>query len=141
MHLSQSTEASNFYWHRESLNDLSRLAWETLKEFMTRTLEIDGTPASIQAIETAGEYHDLNPHVHAVVADGLFLPDGTFHFMPRYDEGARIFLKSLWERNISSYCQQKGFVKKENINRILSQHHSGFSVFAERSIKYSKYKP
>jgi Putative transposase len=34
------------------------------------------------AIDTFGEYLDFHPHVHALVADGLFARSGVFYVMP-----------------------------------------------------------
>jgi len=51
----------NFFWHREHLNTLSRLAWRCLKTFMQETLESDGIPGAIQSIETHGNFLNLNP--------------------------------------------------------------------------------
>jgi len=72
-----------FFWHREALNDLSRLAWQCLSTFMRETLGVeDAVPAAIQAIETSGEYLEPNPHIHVISADGLFRTDGTFARCP-----------------------------------------------------------
>jgi len=128
----------NFYWHRESLSDLSRIAWKTVNEFMTRTMNKKGVPGSIQSIATSGEFQNLNPHIHSVVTDGIFI-NNNFHSMPRYDEGARIFIQSLWERNVSRYCISKGYVTKALIDKILCWRHTGFSVYTENKIHYSKY--
>ena len=128
----------NFFWHRESLNDLSRLAWATLCEFFQRTLNKSGKAGSIQAIETSGEYHDINPHIHAVATDGLFVPTGTFYVMPKYDEGALVFLKSLWEKNVTT-CLEKGYARPETISKLLCRHYTGFSVYAESKIDYAQY--
>ena len=49
-----------FYWNRECLTDLSRIAWKTLKIFFAGTLNKKGIPGGVQVIETHGEY--LNQH-------------------------------------------------------------------------------
>jgi len=131
----------NFFWHRESLNDLSRLAWGTALEFIRRTLGKNGIPGSVNSIETSGEYQDINPHIHMVVTDGLFDTKGTFHVMPNLDEGARIFLKSLWERNVARYCISKGYVTRDLMNKVLSWDYTGFSVFASTRIHNTKHNP
>jgi hypothetical protein len=41
----------------------------------------EGTPGIVMAIHTFGEYIDFHPHLHALVADGLFTRDGKFHVM------------------------------------------------------------
>ena len=34
------------------------------------------------AIHTFGEYMDFHPHLHALVADGLFARSGLFYVLP-----------------------------------------------------------
>ena len=85
----------NFFWHREHLNALSRLAWRSLKTFMQTTLKSDGIPGAIQSIETHGNFLSLNPHVHVLITDGLFCDNGDFLKMPKYSEVACKYLKTL----------------------------------------------
>jgi len=127
----------NFMWHRECLNDLSRIAWSCVKDFMQETLKSEGIPGAIQRIETFGQFPEShNPHCHVIVTDGLFEKNGTFRKMPRYNEGASIYLKSLWEKKVAGYCIEKGFITKEMISKILWWRHTGFSVFYETRIDY-----
>ena len=42
----------------------------------------EGVPGIVMAIHTVGEYLDFHPHLHALVADGLFARSGVFHVMP-----------------------------------------------------------
>ena len=42
----------------------------------------DGLPSIVMAIHTFGEYLDFHPHLHALVADGLFLRSSLFHVLP-----------------------------------------------------------
>jgi hypothetical protein len=131
-----------FFHHREALNDLSRLAWECLSTFMGETLGLkDGVPAAVQAIETSGEYLDANPHIHVIAADGLFRADGTFRPMPKYDEGAQIYLLDLWKRAVRDFALQHQFISPEMMDKILGWHHTGFSVFAERRVDFRRSDP
>jgi len=41
-----------FIMNRDSLNDLSRMTWESLKEFMAETLNINGISAAVHEIQT-----------------------------------------------------------------------------------------
>jgi hypothetical protein len=128
----------NFVWHRECLNDLSRIAWKTLKEFFQTTLKTDGTPGAVQSIETGGQYLDVNPHVHVLVTDGVFSEEGEFYAMPHYGAKAKLYMKTLWEKKICEYCVMKGFVTKYFVNKLLWQRHTGFSVYAETKIDYKR---
>jgi hypothetical protein len=39
----------------------------------------------IMVIHTFGDYARFHPHLHAIVADGLFRADGTFYCLPKTD--------------------------------------------------------
>ena len=64
-----------------------------------------------------------------IVTDGLFEEDGAFLKMPKYNEGAEIYLKSLWQKKVSEFCVENKFITKEMMNKILFWRHTGFSVF------------
>ena len=36
-------------------------------------------PAILLTLQTFGEYLDFHPHIHALIADGLFTRNGQFH--------------------------------------------------------------
>lgn len=128
-----------FFWHREALNDLSRLAWQCLSTFMRETLGVeDAVPAAVQAIETSGEYLEPNPHIHVIAADGLFRVDGTFRPMPKYDEGARIYLLSLWQKAVCEFALAHEFATRELLEKVRGWQYSGFSVFAERRVNFKR---
>jgi hypothetical protein len=128
-----------FFWHREALNDLSRLAWHCWSTFVRETLRVDtAVPAAIQAIETSGEYLEPNPHIHVITTDGLFLADGTFCQMPKYNEGARIYLLSLWQKAVCEFALDHEFATREMLSKIMTWHHTGFSVFAERQVDFKR---
>ena len=52
--------------------------------------EQDGVPAIVMAIHTFGEYLDFHPHLHALVADGLFDREGKFHVMRADENGGDV---------------------------------------------------
>jgi hypothetical protein len=41
-----------------------------------------GIPGMVMTTHTFGEYLDFHPHLHAIVADGLFSEDGSFRVAP-----------------------------------------------------------
>jgi hypothetical protein len=45
----------------------------------------DGILGMIMVIRIFGDYARFHPHLHAVVADGLFGPNGTFYCLPERD--------------------------------------------------------
>jgi len=115
--------------NRESLNDLSRIAWAALRMFMTKTLNTESMPAAAQVIQTHGNLLSVNPHVHCIAADGLFKTSGTFVKMPKYSEQARRALQAVFEQKVANYCLARGFVRPETIQKRLTWQYSGFSVW------------
>lgn len=130
-----------FIRNRAFLNDLSRLAWSSIKQFMQKTLKSDGVPGSIQVIQTHGNLLNLNPHVHCFTSDGVFNQDGSFTCMPDYSVNGKKYLQVLFEKNVSRFALQNNIVSKENITRILKQEHTGFSAYIDTRINFTKYHP
>jgi transposase-like protein len=74
-----------FFKHdRKLLGLLSRCFYQTLKQFLLEAYpERQAVPVMIVSIQTYGD--DLlrfHPHLHCLVSDGLFLPDGSFLPVP-----------------------------------------------------------
>ena len=130
---------NTFLRNRESLIDLSRMAWETIKEFMQKTIGQKGVPGASLIIQTHGGLANVNPHIHAVTSDGLFTPSGNFYLMPRYTEGAKRYFQKLFEQKVIDYCLDKGYTKLDNIIRILNQRYTGFSVYIDTVIHFTQY--
>jgi len=79
-----------FRFHRGLLKQLCRIARQCVSDFLrdasgdaggVGTTVHDGVPANVMAIDTFGEYLDFHPHLHALVADGLFDRERKFHLM------------------------------------------------------------
>ena len=47
-----------------------------------RTLALQGQPGSFLYAQTFGDLVTFNPHFHALVADGVFYPSGSFRALP-----------------------------------------------------------
>ena len=63
-----------FQRHRHLLKRLCTLAHESLTEYLRTALDCpEGVPGIIMTLHTFGEYLDFHPHIHALVADGLFV--------------------------------------------------------------------
>ena len=68
----------------QSLSHHFRVAHECPIEFLRTSLGLpEGVLGIVMAIHTFGEYLDFHPHLHALVADGLFARSGVFHVIPR----------------------------------------------------------
>lgn len=92
-----------------------------------------GIPGIIFAIKTFGDYARWHPHLHALVADGLFTESGYFYVMARADIRP---LAELFRANVLTMLKKEGLIGDVFIKRILTWcHNSGFSVHNQIRIK------
>lgn len=72
--------------NRTLLNRLCHCANRSLKIFFHTVLnQPQGEIGAVMAIRTFGDYSRWHSHLHIIVADGLFLSNGSFHVMPKID--------------------------------------------------------
>ncbi len=68
-----------FRYDRKLLGELAGCAWRSLKLYFATYFDGAGvTPGAAGFLQTSGELLNFHPHVHVLVTDGGFLPDGTF---------------------------------------------------------------
>jgi hypothetical protein len=68
-----------FLYDRSLLSELSRCAWETLKEFFQEAFpEKDAVPRAIIAIPMFGDFLGWHPRLHILYTDGSFSGSGMF---------------------------------------------------------------
>ncbi len=85
------------------------------------------------AIQSFGDYARWHPHLHALVADGLFLESGYFFVMPKVDLRP---LRELFRAYVLKMLKKEGLKDDTFIKMILKwRHTSGFSVHNEVRIK------
>lgn len=70
----------------------------------------DGVPGVIGAIQAFGDLIHFHPHIHALVSEGVFLPDGTFIARPKV--ATEPFLK-LWEKEVFKLLLAHGKITEE----------------------------
>ena len=112
-----------FLFDRTLLADLSRTAWETLREYMTGT--DNSMPGCACSIQTFGDFLGFNPHCHIIISDGTFDEDGNFSITPYYDAHA---LEQLFRHKLLKMLVDKGAISQWHIDLLMSWHHSGFNV-------------
>ena len=83
-------------------------------------------------IQTFGDLVTFNPHVHALVADGVFYPSGSFRVLPPIPED--VLREGLRHRLLEFLCNEAGF-DPELAQRMLQWRHSGFSVHNQIRVK------
>lgn len=123
-----------FFYDRKLLGKLSQCAVKSLTKFLQLTLgKKAGIPGVIVAIQTFGDYARWHPHLHALVADGLFLERGYFFVMPKVNLRP---LAELFRAHVLKMLKKEGLVDDDFITMILKwRHTSGFSVHNEVRIK------
>jgi len=85
-----------FRFDRRLLGDLCRAAARTvITVYRAASGRPDAVPGMVGAIQTFGQLVHWHPHIHALVTEGVFLPDGTFLPLPKL--ATEPFLK-LWEQ-------------------------------------------
>jgi len=121
-----------FRFDRDLLKDFCRLAHACLVEYMQTTLGLrEGLPGLVMAIHTFGEYLDFHPHLHALVADGLFVREGLFHVLP---EVSLKPLEDLFRARVITFLVEKGLLPPERANMLRGWVHSGFNVHRSRRV-------
>ena len=76
-----------FRYRRRYLGALCQLVAVLLKAGF-KAMEPHGQPAFVLYVQTFGDLVTFNPHIHALVADGVFLSSGTFRVLPPLPETA-----------------------------------------------------
>lgn len=98
------------------LGKLSQCAAKALTKFLKITLnKKTGIPGFVVAIQTFGDYACFHPHLHALVADGLFLESGYFFVMPKVDLHP---LRELFRAHVLKMLKKEGLIDDTFIKRL-----------------------
>ncbi len=115
-----------FRFDRRLLGDLCRAAARTvITVYRAGSGRPDAVPGMVGAIQTFGQLIHWHPHIHALVTEGVFLPQGTFLPLPKL--ATEPFLK-LWEQEVFALLLAEGKITEEVVANMRSWKHSGFSV-------------
>lgn len=120
-----------FRFHRRLLNRLPRLAWESVIEVCRAVLGPDATPGGILALQTFGTLIHFHPHLHGLLTDGAFTPDGRF--LPVPVNLTHEPFRRLWEHKVFSLLLDEGRIEPALVEQMRSWRHSGFNV--DRSVR------
>ena len=116
-----------FKYNRTLLSQLCKAAYESLSEYLTTVLHKPaGTLGVVMAIQTFGEYLNYHPHLHAVAADGVFMPSGMFYAAPKYDIKP---LEEIFRNKVIHLLIKQGLLPPELGATMLRWKNSGFSVY------------
>ena len=119
-----------FRFHRGLLNRLPPLAWETVTEVYRSLLGQDVLPGGVLAIQTFGTLIHFHSHLHGLITDGAFTPDGVFHLLPV--NLTHEPFRRLWENKVFQLLLDEGRIEPELVEQMRCWHHSGFGV--DRSV-------
>ena len=137
-----------FQRHRHLLKRLCTLAHESLTEYLRTALDCaGGVPGVIMTLHTFGEYLDFHPHIHALVADGLFLrepskaaapasglePPACHTFHPLPDAPIKP-LEELFRGKVINLLVEQRLLPPERVQILYSWKHSGFNVHAGEQV-------
>ena len=125
-----------FRYHRDLLKDLCRIAHECIRDVMRSTLgQADGMPGIVMVIHTFGEYLDFHPHLHLLMADGLFLRDERFLVLPENGMNA---VEELFRARLITFLVGKELLPPDRALMLKGWKHSGFNVHRSRRIQPSE---
>ena len=115
-----------FRYDRSLLGGLCRAAYETVKDVFR--LEIDGDSGVLGMVATIQTFGDLihwHPHIHTIVAEGVFTASGHFVAIP---DVWRHRAADIWRDKVLEFLLEAGRIDEETVGNMRSWRHSGFSV-------------
>jgi len=116
-----------FLHHRELLGELSRCAFETIRELMNAAAfgEDGFHPGMVSVVQTFGDGARFHPHVHALCSRGGWNSAGQWVPVPYLDHR---MAEALFRHRVLRLLQNQGLLSDERIRLLLSWQTSGFSI-------------
>jgi len=112
-----------FRYDRKLCSILFRAAWWSIASQVNTE---QASPGLILTLQTAGESLNFNPHLHGLISDGVFAADGTPSPLPALD--LEVVTRVFAEGVLAEFAKRE-LITDEVMRQILSQEHSGFSVW------------
>ena len=123
-----------FMYDRSLLGKLSKCAWNVTSAFLKSAVPRDGAvPGASIAIQTYGDFLNFNPHLHAIVTDGCFLPDGGGFVTAPGFYGKD--LEEAFQHEVFTMLKKEGKINDDIIENMLSWRHTGFHVYIGNRIR------
>ena len=118
------------------LGVLCSAAWTALRAFFVAAFEKDdrvrspmavAVPGAIVAIQTYGDQAaNYHPHIHMLVTEGVFAPDGRFHDLPIGVDLDK--LTDLFRHEVFRGLLDARRIRQTTVEQMLKWNHSGFHV-------------
>jgi hypothetical protein len=112
------------FHQRYRLGELCRIVGRLLSEAY-READLDGQPGFILFVQTFGDLVTFHPHIHALVTDGVFHPNGVFRVLPPIPAD---LLEQQLRRAVLEMLLADEVIDEDLVAKLLSWQHSGFSV-------------
>jgi len=113
-----------FAYRRSLLGELCRIIARVLTEAY-RVAHPRARPGFILFVQTFGDLANFNPHVHALVADGVFEASGRFIPLPPIPQA---LLAERLRREVLGLLVRRETIGPPLARQMLAWRHSGFSV-------------
>ena len=115
-----------FRYDHTLMGDLAGCAWRALSLWVLACFDDEAAmPGAVGFIQTAGELLNFHPHIHLLITDGVFCPDGTFDRFPYFDVS---LIERLFRAELLRVLLGKDLICQDIVDNLLSWRHSGFSV-------------
>ncbi len=103
---------------------LFKAAWTAITELYEKVCP-EGTPGAVLALHSGNDLHEPNTHLHGMLADGVFLPDGSFQELSLDAET----LTKVFEHKLLNILLKQDIIPQHVVTQIQSQERSGFSCW------------
>lgn len=115
-----------FLHDRRLLGLLSRVAYDTLRDFLRTSLDHPtAVPGVVASIQTFGSLLNWHPHLHLLVTDGAYRDDGSFLPLSFHDPA---LLTEAFRRAVLAAFVNRELLVPEAADAMLAWSHSGFHV-------------
>ena len=111
-------------YDRERTSLLFTAAWQSIKELCAAVCP-EGIPGAVLALHSTNDMLEFNPHLHGLISDGVFLPDGSFQQLSLDPEA----LRKVFEHKLLSLLRDEDIITQSVIDQLTSWQHSGFSAW------------
>ena len=121
-----------FFLHdRSLLGELPRIASALLHAFYRAAAGRDDVrPGIVAVIQTWNSDLSWSPHLHLLVTEGCFTPDGGFAPIRLDGADGRRRLEEAFRREVLALLLARGLLDDDDVGSMLTWRHTGFSVDA-----------
>ncbi len=115
---------------RKLLGELSKVAWETVRDLMAEAAGLDGIrPGMVTVVQTANDDMTFNPHIHGIASRGGWDDRGRWIPVPYVHTATA---ENLFRPKVLSLLKKKGLLSDQRIELLDSWRHSGRPARASR---------